>query len=94
MRIVLVKRLRESTITVRHFYNTVHNNMQYVPTTSISGTTIDLSKFTNNYCGTVYGTIYDHPTTYKTDATLKSVTQNSLLETSKRELGVVKYVMD
>lgn len=76
------------------FKNIVSNNYQYVPTSSISGTTIDLSKFSNQYCSTVFDTIYNNPSTYRTNANLRSATENSLLETSKRELGAVKYIKD
>jgi hypothetical protein len=76
------------------FKDIVSNNNQYVPTSSISGTTVDLSKFTNQYCGTVFDTIYNNPSTYRSNANLRSATQNALLETSKREMGVVKYIKD
>jgi hypothetical protein len=74
------------------FYNIVKNNNQYVHTTSIDGTTIDLAKYSNQYCGTVFDTIYNHPDTYKSDPNLRAATENVLLETSKREMGIALYV--
>ena len=54
--------------------------------------TKDLASYSHQYDDTIFWTIFWNPDTWQSDTNIKDATENSLLETAKYTLGLVKYV--
>lgn len=77
-----------------NFKSKMDNNWVYYPGVSPSDNTGRLAVSTNKYCGTIYDAVYYRTDTFKTEPAIKSATEDCILETSKRTLGLVEYVVN
>jgi len=76
-----------------NFKSVVSGNNYYYSIDDPWDATVNLAKYSHQYVDTLYLKIYNNPDTFKTDKTVKEITENCLLETSKWTLGLVKYVI-
>jgi len=62
--------------------------------TNPSVSTQSLAGYAKDYDDDLYYLVYNHRYTFRTDQTVRSITENCLLDTAKHTLGQVKYVRD
>ncbi len=75
-----------------NFKSVVEDNWYYYPISDPEQATKDLAGYSHAYVETLFWTIFLNPDTWQSNSTVKQITENSLLETAKYSLGLVKYV--
>ncbi|MDI6877714.1 MAG: hypothetical protein QMC96_13215 [Methanomicrobiales archaeon] len=78
-----------------YFESIVDNNNVYIYNSDIAESTRNLASYSHQYDDTLFCEIYDHPDTWNSSSSpVKSITENCLLQTAKRTLGLAKYIKD
>jgi len=75
-----------------NFKSVIDNNNYYYAITDPAQATRNLASSSNSDINTLFTAIYYHPNTWRTNPTVKTITERSLLNTAKYNLGLVKYV--
>ncbi|ADC65374.1 conserved hypothetical protein [Ferroglobus placidus DSM 10642] len=75
-----------------NFKSVIENNWYYYAINDPEQATKDLASYSHQYDDTIFWTIYWNPDTWQSNSNIKDATENSLLETAKYTLGLVKYV--
>jgi len=72
----------------------ISNNWYYYAMFNPATSTRSLAGYAKNYDDTLFYLVYNHRYTFRTDPSVRSITQSCLLDTAKHSLGLVKYVRD
>jgi hypothetical protein len=76
-----------------NFKSVIENNWYCCPIGDVERATKDLVGYSHQYLETLFWNIYSNPDTWQSNQTVKSITENCLLETARYTLGLVKYVI-
>jgi len=77
-----------------NFKSVINNNWYYYAMSNPATSTRSLASYAKNYDDTLFYLVYNHRYTFRTDPSVRSITQSCLLDTAKHSLGLVKYVRD
>jgi len=75
-----------------NFKSVIEDNWYYYAINDPWDATENLASYSHYYLDTLYLTIYNNPDTWQSSTLVRSITEDSLLETAKYALGLVKYV--
>ncbi|AIY90960.1 hypothetical protein GACE_1934 [Geoglobus acetivorans] len=75
-----------------NFKSVIEDNRYYYAINDPWDATENLASYSHYYFDTLYLTIYNNPDTWQSSTLVRSITEDSLLETAKYVLGLVKYV--
>lgn len=74
-----------------NFKSVINNNNYYYAITDPAQATRNLASSSHSDIDTLFNAIYYYPNTWRTDPNVKTITDRSLLQTAKYNLGLVKY---